>query len=162
MEVCADSVQSAVNAEKGGACRVELCVNLMEGGTTPSIGLLQVIKQCVSIPIFVMIRPRGGDFCYSCDELQVMKEDIKALKLAGADGFVFGILTIDGEVNIAECQALLEAVRPLPATFHRAIDMTRNIFTSLDKIINMGFERVLSSGACNTALEGVHTLNKMV
>lgn len=93
MEVCIDSVQSALNAEKGGAFRVELCSNLMEGGTTPSLGMFRVIKQRSPIPVFVMIRPRGGDFLYTEDEFEVMKEDVKVFKEAGADGVVFGILT---------------------------------------------------------------------
>uniref|UniRef100_A0A2C9JV60 Copper homeostasis protein cutC homolog n=1 Tax=Biomphalaria glabrata TaxID=6526 RepID=A0A2C9JV60_BIOGL len=119
MEVCVDSVQSAINAQAGGASRVELCSNLMEGGTTPSIGLLRVIKSQITIPVFVMIRSRGGDFCYNDLEMEVMKEDLLALKRAGADGFVFGVLTQDGEVNAAACQSLLDIARPCPVTFHR-------------------------------------------
>ncbi|XP_059176694.1 copper homeostasis protein cutC homolog [Physella acuta] len=162
MEVCVESVQSAINAENGGASRIELCANLLEGGTTPSIGMLQVIKELVSIPVFVMIRPRGGDFCYSPPEIQVMLADIRALKAAGADGFVFGILTVDGEVDTVKCKVLLDAVRPHPATFHRAIDMCCDINQALTRVMDLGFERVLSSGGCAAAYEGREVLHTMV
>ncbi|KAK0049470.1 copper homeostasis protein cutC isoform X1 [Biomphalaria pfeifferi] len=162
MEVCVDSVQSAINAQAGGASRVELCANLMEGGTTPSIGLLKVIKSQITIPVFVMIRSRGGDFCYNDLEMEVMKEDLLALKRAGADGFVFGVLTQDGEVNAAACQSLLDIARPCPVTFHRAIDMARDIYFSLTTVINLGFDRILSSGGYNSALEGCNVLQAMV
>ncbi|GFR86770.1 copper homeostasis protein cutC homolog [Elysia marginata] len=162
MEVCIDSLDSAQNAEKGGAIRVELCANLLEGGTTPSVGMLRVIKKLLSIPVFVMIRPRGGDFCYSSSELEIMKEDIRSLKEAGANGFVFGLLTNDGTVDEQKSAELLELCFPLPATFHRAIDMSRNLSDSLTKVINLGFSRVLSSGGCQTALQGVEVLKEMV
>ncbi|CAG5117400.1 unnamed protein product [Candidula unifasciata] len=162
MEVCIDSVQSAINSETGGACRVELCASLADGGTTPSLGMLKVIKQNISIPVFCMIRPRGGDFCYNDLELEVMKADILCLKQAGADGFVFGILTQDGDVDMVKCKQLLDLIRPLPATFHRAIDMSRDILQSLAAVKKLGFERVLSSGGKPTALQGVNTLKEMV
>ncbi|ETE66835.1 Copper homeostasis protein cutC-like protein [Ophiophagus hannah] len=144
MEVCVDSVESAINAERGGAGRLELCANLMEGGTTPSIGLLQVVKQCTRIPIFVMIRPRGGDFLYSDRETEVMKADIQLVKQYGADGLVFGALTEDGYVDTELCTALLAASRPLPVTFHR------------------GFERVLTSGCDSSALEGLPLIKRLI
>ncbi|RUS76321.1 hypothetical protein EGW08_015909, partial [Elysia chlorotica] len=124
------------------------------------LGMLKVIKKLVSIPVFVMIRPRGGDFCYTSTELQIMKEDIMSLKEAGADGFVLGILTryfmpsSKGKIWKLCC--------PLPATFHRAIDMSRDVSSSLAKIIKLGFSRVLSSGGSQTALEGVKVLEAMV
>ncbi|XP_041368837.1 copper homeostasis protein cutC homolog isoform X2 [Gigantopelta aegis] len=151
--------QLATNAR---AKRLELCSNLLEGGTTPSIGMLLVIKRYVTIPVFVMIRPRGGDFCYSDTELQIMKEDIVSLKKAGADGFVFGVLSDDGSVNADTTSALLSVVRPLPATFHRAIDMTSDIHKSLQTIIDMGFERVLTTGGESSALEGAPVIKEMV
>ncbi|KAK1333554.1 hypothetical protein QTO34_005939 [Cnephaeus nilssonii] len=110
MEVCVDSVESAVNAERGGAGRIELCSGLLEGGITPSMGVLQVVKQCVQIPVFVMIRPRGGDFLYSDREVEVMKADIRLAKLYGADGLVFGALTEDGHIDKELCMSLLCAV----------------------------------------------------
>uniref|UniRef100_V9KZD5 Copper homeostasis protein cutC homolog n=1 Tax=Callorhinchus milii TaxID=7868 RepID=V9KZD5_CALMI len=133
MEVCVDSVESAINAERGGASRIELCSSLMEGGTTPSLGLLQVIKKYVEIPVFVMIRPRGGDFLYSDQEMEVMKTDIKLAKSSRADGLVFGALTEDGRVDTAVCMELLAAARPLPVTFHRGGGITeRNVMRILE------------------------------
>ncbi|XP_060551383.1 LOW QUALITY PROTEIN: copper homeostasis protein cutC homolog [Ruditapes philippinarum] len=162
MEVCIDSVQSAINAEKGGAVRVELCANLMEGGTTPSIGMLKVIKATVKIPVFVMIRPRGGDFTYFQHEFDVMFQDLCMLKETGADGFVFGILNKDGTIEEKMCEKLLEYAKPLPCTFHRAIDMTRDISEALEKIISLGFGRVLTSGGDSSALEGLPVIAGMV
>ncbi|XP_066211645.1 copper homeostasis protein cutC homolog isoform X2 [Saccopteryx leptura] len=128
MEVCVDSVESAVNAERGGAGRIELCSGLLEGGTTPSMGVLRVVKQCVQIPVFVMIRPRGGDFLYSDREVEVMKADIRLAKLYGADGLVFGALTEDGHIDKELCVSFLALCRPLPVTFHRGGGITeRNL-----------------------------------
>ncbi|XP_023378296.1 copper homeostasis protein cutC homolog isoform X2 [Pteropus vampyrus] len=128
MEVCVDSVESAINAERGGADRIELCSSLLEGGTTPSMGVLQVVKQCVQIPVFVMIRPRGGDFLYSDREVEVMKADIHLAKLYGADGLVFGALTEDGHIDKELCMSLVALCRPLPVTFHRGGGITdRNL-----------------------------------
>ncbi|KAK6174538.1 hypothetical protein SNE40_017794 [Patella caerulea] len=162
MEVCIDSVASAKGAEIGGAIRLELCANLMEGGTTPTVGMLKIIKQYVRIPVFVMIRPRGGDFLYDEEELEVMKQDILELKAAEADGFVFGILKIDGSVDVERCTELLSLVKPFPATFHRAIDMCMNPLKELEKIIRMGFTCVLTSGGANTALDGAPVIEQMI
>ncbi|XP_007903868.1 copper homeostasis protein cutC homolog [Callorhinchus milii] len=162
MEVCVDSVESAINAERGGASRIELCSSLMEGGTTPSLGLLQVIKKYVEIPVFVMIRPRGGDFLYSDQEMEVMKTDIKLAKSSRADGLVFGALTEDGRVDTAVCMELLAAARPLPVTFHRAFDMAHSASLALESLISLGFERVLTSGCDSSALEGLPTIRRLV
>uniref|UniRef100_A0A493T1G4 Copper homeostasis protein cutC homolog n=1 Tax=Anas platyrhynchos platyrhynchos TaxID=8840 RepID=A0A493T1G4_ANAPP len=252
MEVCVDSVESAVNAERGGeapgaapggtggdrggvvgrmgpavsrclsagAGRIELCAGLVEGGTTPSMGeapsphadlpgspfsrfplppcpfppvpappcppqagtpsltrllslspplhlslsppgLLQVVKQCVRVPVFVMIRPRGGDFLYSDREVEVMKADIRLAKLHGADGLVFGALTEDGRIDTELCTALLAACRPLPVTFHRAFDMVHDPQVALETLISLGFERVLTSGCDSSALEGLSLIKKL-
>ncbi|XP_072335795.1 copper homeostasis protein cutC homolog isoform X3 [Scyliorhinus torazame] len=150
MEVCVDSVESAVNAERGGASRIELCSGLMEGGITPSSGLLQVVKQYVRIPVFAMIRPRGGDFLYSDSEIEVMKADIKMAKANGADGTVFGVLTTDGRVNTEVCMDLI------------AFDMVHDPTTVLECLISMGFERVLTSGCDSTALEGLPIIKRLV
>lgn len=160
MEVCVDSVESAVNAANGGASRLELCCALGEGGLTPSVGLLSVVKQEVDLPVFVMIRPRGGDFSYSEQEFEVMKEDLVALK--DADGFVFGVLTRDGEVDARRCSQLIELARPQPVTFHRAFDMTRDPFRALEAIVGLRVERILTSGQESTALEGLPLLGELV
>lgn len=162
MEVCIDSVESGINAEKGGALRVELACNLVEGGTTPSVGLLRTLKKRIRIPVFVMIRPRGGDFVYSEDELDVMREDLMALKDNGADGFVFGIITPDGEVDKERCYELLQLTKPLPATFHRAFDMVHDPFKALEAVISLGFSHILTSGLENSALEGVEMIKELI
>lgn len=163
IEVCVDSVESAANASKGGACRVELCSNLVEGGTTPSLGMLRVIKSAVATtPVFVMIRPRGGDFLYSDTEFQVMLEDLRLMKQNGADGIVFGILTPDGGIDTERSKRLIDLARPLPVTFHRAFDMAREPEACLEVLVGLGVERVLTSGRASSALEGVPMLRRLV
>nr|XP_006001878.1 PREDICTED: copper homeostasis protein cutC homolog isoform X2 [Latimeria chalumnae] len=138
MEVCVDSLESAINAERGGAGRIELCSSLLEGGVTPSLGLLQVTKQSVKIPVFVMIRPRGGDFLYTDQEVEVMRADIKLAKANGADGIVFGVLTEDGRVDSELSAELLAESRPLPVTFHRGKLTFKSLFHM--KIKSTGLE----------------------
>ncbi|XP_032986453.1 copper homeostasis protein cutC homolog isoform X2 [Rhinolophus ferrumequinum] len=162
MEVCVDSVESAINAERGGAGRIELCSGLLEGGTTPSMGILQVVKQCVQIPVFVMIRPRGGDFLYSDREVEVMKADIGLAKLYGADGLVFGALTEDGHIDKELCMSLMALCRPLPVTFHRAFDMVHDPMAALETLLTLGFERVLTSGCDSSALEGLPLIKRLI
>ncbi|XP_006231589.1 copper homeostasis protein cutC homolog isoform X1 [Rattus norvegicus] len=149
MEVCVDSVESAVNAERGGADRIELCSGLLEGGTTPSMGVLQVVKQSVQIPVFVMIRPRGGDFLYSDREVEVMKADIRLAKLYGADGLVFGALTEDGHIDQELCLSLV------------AFDMVQDPMAALETLLTLGFERVLTSGCDSSALEGLPLIKQL-
>ncbi|EGW14610.1 Canalicular multispecific organic anion transporter 1 [Cricetulus griseus] len=166
MEVCVDSVESAMNAERGGAGRIELCAGLLEGGTTPSMGILQVVKQSVQIPVFVMIRPRGGDFLYSDREVEVMKADIRLAKHYGADGLVFGALTEDGHIDKDLCMSLVALCRPLPVTFHRvllilAFDMVQDPMAALETLLTLGFERVLTSGCDSSALEGLPLLKQL-
>lgn len=162
MEVCIDSVESAVNAAGGGASRLELCSNLVEGGTTPSLGMLKLVKEVVNIPVFAMLRPRGGDFLYSDLEFRVMKEDLQLQKENGADGIVFGMLTEDGLIDKEKTKTLLQLARPLPVTFHRAFDMTNDLEAALDLLIELGVERVLTSGGDSTALEGLPVIEKLV
>ncbi|XP_054654516.1 copper homeostasis protein cutC homolog isoform X1 [Dunckerocampus dactyliophorus] len=162
MEVCVDSVESAVNAERGGAGRLELCCSLMEGGLTPSVGLLQVVKRYVKIPVYVMIRPRGGDFLYSDQEVEVMRKDMEVMKNHGADGFVLGALTEDGRVDAELCMEFLAAARPLPVTFHRAFDMVHDAAVALETLVSLGFQRVLTSGCDNSALEGLPLIKRLV
>ncbi|XP_066276884.1 copper homeostasis protein cutC homolog [Branchiostoma lanceolatum] len=161
MEVCVDSVESAVNAEEGGASRLELCGNLIEGGTTPSLGLLKVVKQNVGIPVYVMIRPRGGDFLYSTTEREVMMADLRLAKEQGADGIVLGALTEDGNIDKDFCSQLIGLARPLPVTFHRAFDMVEDPSQALEDVISLGCERLLTSGCDSTVLEGLPTLKKL-
>ncbi|KAL4641039.1 hypothetical protein GN956_G11781 [Arapaima gigas] len=162
MEVCVDSVESAINAERGGAGRLELCSSLLEGGITPSVGLLQVVKQYVRIPVYCMVRPRGGDFLYSDREVEVMKTDIELMKNHGADGLVLGALTEDGRVDTELCVELQATCRPLPVTFHRAFDMVHDPVVALETLISLGFERVLTSGCDSSALEGLPLIKRMV
>ncbi|MCB1124411.1 MAG: copper homeostasis protein CutC, partial [Verrucomicrobiae bacterium] len=123
LEVCIESAESATNAESGGANRVELCDNLMEGGTTPSSGMVALTLERVSIPVMMMIRPRGGDFLYTDLEYEIMLRDIKEAKRLGVHGVVFGLLTPDGRVDKERTARLVEDSRPLSVTFHRAFDM---------------------------------------
>jgi copper homeostasis protein len=158
LEACVDSVESAVAAEAGGAGRVELCDNLIEGGTTPSAGAIASCVERLSIPVFVMIRPRGGDFLYSDVELDVMRRDVEQAKRLGAHGVVFGLLRPDGTVDEERTRALVEAARPLEVTFHRAFDVTRDAAEALEALVGLGVERVLSSGQAPSAAEGLPLL----
>jgi len=154
IEVCVTSVQSAINAEEGGALRVELCDNLIEGGTTPSPGTIAMAREKLAIGLFVMIRPRGGDFCYSELEFEIMKEDVKAARSLGADGVVAGILLPDGNIDISRMTALKELAGEMGFTCHRAFDMTVDKFRALDELIEIGVDRILTSGGKNKAPDG--------
>ena len=162
IEICLESVESVIAAEKGGADRVELCSDLFEGGLTPTIGTVRTAKKLTEIKINVMIRPRGGDFCYSDEEFEVMKEDIKALKDTGINGIVFGILTPDGDVDMKRSAELIELARPLSVTFHRAFDMTRDPYKALEDLISLGVDRILTSGQEATVPEGAELLSALV
>ena len=162
IEVCAFSLESCLAAEKGGASRIELCGSIYEGGTTPSAGLIQIAKQRVSIEIHAMIRPRGGDFCYSEDEISVMEADIRMAKQLGCEGIVLGILQPNGQVNITQTKALVTLAKPMQVTFHRAIDMTPDYSKALENIIEAGCDRILTSGQKNTAIEGIENIKKLV
>jgi copper homeostasis protein len=162
IEVCVDSVASAVAAERGGAARIELCSSLIEGGITPSAGLIETTRAAVSLPLHVMIRPRGGDFCYDDSEFEIMRRDITLAKELGADGIVFGILDVNGHVDVTRTRPLLDRARPLPVTFHRAFDMTADLFRSLEDLCALGVDRVLTSGAEQTAVEGRQTIARLV
>jgi len=162
LEVCADSVDSALAAERGGAARVELCTNLFEGGTTPSAGLISTVRHRVSIDLHVMIRPRAGDFCYSADEFEVMQQDILTAKQLKANGVALGILNTNGTVDIAKTRQLVELARPLSVTFHRAFDMSSDLFRALEDIAYTGAKRILTSGGEPSAAEGMDTLKRLV
>lgn len=154
VEVCAFSIESCLNAQRAGAHRVELCGGLYEGGTTPSYGLIERARVVLSIQLYVMIRPRGGDFCYDEDEFSVMQNDIQAAKKLGADGVVFGILLPNGKVDVIRTTELVELAKPMGVTFHRAFDMTIDPYEALEAVIQTGAERILTSGQQNTASEG--------
>lgn len=162
LEICCYSLQSCLNAQQGGADRIELCNGLFEGGTTPSVGLIKFAVEAVEIPVYPIIRPRGGDFVYSEAELNVMKEDILQAKAAGAKGVVIGVLNTDGTVNIQETKKLVELAKPMGATFHRAFDMTADPFQALEDIIEAGCERILTSGQQNYAADAIALLTKIV
>ena len=162
VEVCADSVASAIAAERGGAARIELCSSLIEGGVTPSAGLIEMIRAAVSMPLHVMIRPRGGDFCYEPEEFETMKRDIAVAQRMGANGVVFGILDANGNVDVARTRQLANLARPLAVTFHRAFDMTADLFRALDCVRAAGIDRVLTSGGEPTSLLGQETIAQLV
>lgn len=162
LEICCYSLQSCLNAQQGGADRIELCNGLFEGGTTPSVGLIKFAVEAVEIPICPIIRPRGGDFVYSETELKVMEEDILQAKAAGAKGVVIGILKSNGTVNISQTKKLVELAKPMGVTFHRAFDMTADPFQALEDIIKTGCERILTSGQQNYAADAIALLTKIV
>lgn len=162
IEVCVDSVESAIAAQNGGADRVELCDNLMEGGTTPSFGAIEQARKNLEIGLHIIIRPRGGDFLYSDLEFEICKRDIEICKQLGADGVVIGILTANGEIDAERTKALLELARPLSVTFHRAFDVTKDARKSLETLISLGIDRVLTSGQEPTAFEGIDTIAELV
>lgn len=162
IEVCAGSVASCIAAERGGADRIELCSALHEGGTTPSYGMVRKAVQAVALPIFPIIRPRGGDFVYSDTEVEVMVEDIKALRAAGAHGFSLGALTADGRLDREINTRLIAACGGLPVTLHRAFDRTQDMAQALETAIEMGFDRILTSGGALTAPDGAETLARLV
>jgi copper homeostasis protein len=162
IEVCVDSVESAIAAEQGGADRVELCDNLLEGGTTPSAGAIAIARGRLGIKLQVIIRPRGGDFCYSELEFAVMRHDVEVAKQLGADGVVIGMLTSDGEIDIERTRALIELAHPLSVTFHRAFDMARDPYRALEDLIGLGVDRILTSGQEPSVIEGLDLIAELV
>ncbi len=162
LEICANSLQSAINAQQAGAHRVELCENLEQGGTTPSYGLLTLARKNLSIKINVLIRPRPGDFLYSDLEFDILKEDIKMCKQIGVDGIVCGILLANGDVDLVRTKALVELAKPMSFTFHRAFDFTNDPFKALEDVISTGADRILTSGQQPTAIQGEHLIRELV
>ena len=158
VEVCTFSLESCMNAQTAGANRVELCAAMYDGGTTPSAGIIRMARKLLSIERYVMIRPRGGDFLYSGQEFELMKEEIRHVKESGADGVVLGILKADGTVDVERTRELVELAAPLKVTFHRAIDMTRDLNEALEDVIRAGCYRVLTSGGRNTVAEGLEQI----
>jgi len=162
LEIPVFSPDDAVTAARYGADRLELCASYSEGGLTPGTGLLKVVKQYVDIPVFVMLRPVGGQFYYSKIDLEVMAEELKVLKSFGADGFVFGILKSDRTVNIEACEKLINLAGELPCTFHRAFDEVSAPFKALQEIKELGFKRILTSGQQPGVGQGIELLNDLL
>jgi copper homeostasis protein len=162
IEIVVYNIDSALRAQEGGANRIELCDNPGEGGTTPSYGTIEVVRQNLSIDVFVMIRPRGGDFHYSNYEFHSMKRDISQCQKLSVDGLVFGILNPDGTIDKKRCKELIDKSRPLKVTCHRAFDMTRDPFEALEDCIEVGFDRILTSGQQVQALKGADLIGELV
>jgi copper homeostasis protein len=162
VEACVDSVASALAAERGGAARLELCDNLFDGGTTPSAGMITAVKSAVRIPVFVIVRPRGGGFVHSSDEVGVMHLDIEAARALGADGVVVGVLAADGKIDAEQMKRLIDAAAAMPVTFHRAFDLVRDQEQALEALMQLEVSRVLTSGGAPTALEGVERIATLV
>jgi copper homeostasis protein len=161
LEICANSYQSAKNAYDAGVHRIELCQELSVGGITPSYGLLKQVIQNLDIPVFILIRPRGGDFVYSDAEFNIMKHDIQLCKDLGCHGIVSGILNEDKTIDVKRTQELVELSRPLTFTFHRAFDEVVNPKQALEQLIDLGVERVLTSGQKATAEQGLELLQEL-
>lgn len=154
IEICVEGIDGLVAAQQAGADRAELCASLLEGGLTPSLGVIREALRIATIPFHVIVRPRGGDFLYSELEFCSMIEDVKALRDMGVVGVVIGCLTSDGQIDEARTKALVDAARPMKVTCHRAFDMTRDYREALEALIRVGVDRVLTSGQRDTALEG--------
>jgi len=162
LEMSVETLDAATAAVRGGADRIELCEDLSVGGVTPSPSLIKQARDEVSIPIFVMIRPRGGDFCYSAAEFEQMKEETARAKAARMDGFVLGILTREGRVDVDRTKELVQLANPLPVTFHRAFDELTDLAQGLEDVIAAGAARVLTSGGKPTALEGSAQIGQLL
>jgi copper homeostasis protein len=162
LEVCCGSLDDAIEAERGGADRVELCSCLFFGGLTPSIGSVIEAKRRLKVPVIVMIRPRGGGFCYTEPEFAAMQRDAEAALAQGADGIVFGILNSDGTVDIDRNRRLRELTAERESVFHRAIDVTPDPFRALDELIDLGFTRVLTSGQEASVPEGLEMIQRLL
>lgn len=159
-----DNYESAVAAITGGASRLELCSSLKDGGLTPTPGLLKQIKQiCPSnFPVYCMLRCRPGNFVYKDEEINIMVSDAKILKLNGADGFVYGALDENNSIDLRKCREIVKTCYPLPVTFHRAFDLVKNPLIEIEVVIDLGFQRLLTSGTKKTALEGCEVIHQLI
>jgi len=161
-EACVESFEKALEAQSNGANRIELCENLAVGGTTPSYGTVKICLEKLNIPIFPMIRARGGNFVYSKDEIEIMKEDIKIFKELGVKGVVLGCLTSDNKIDLEFTKELVDLAYPMEVTFHKSIDEILNPLDYIDDLVNIGIKRILTSGGKATALEGKDLINEMI
>ncbi len=162
LEICCGSIDDAIESEKGGADRVELCSALFLGGLTPSIGTIQEAKQRLKIPVIVMVRPRGGGFCYTEAEMSTMERDTESALQSGADGIVFGVLQANGKVDTERSQRIRKLIGTKQAVFHRAFDVTPDPLEALEQLIDMGVRRVLTSGQKDSAPQGAELIRKLV
>jgi copper homeostasis protein len=158
LEIAVDTVERALAAERGGAHRIELCADLSVGGLTPDVEMMRTARELVRLPIFAMVRPRGGDFAYSDLEFTDMDRNVQAARELGMDGVVLGILNAAGHVDVGRMRLLVQRARPLPVTFHRAFDVSADLRQSLERVIETGAARILSSGGASTAPEGLACL----
>uniref|UniRef100_A0A6A7GAH6 Copper homeostasis protein cutC homolog n=1 Tax=Hirondellea gigas TaxID=1518452 RepID=A0A6A7GAH6_9CRUS len=161
-EACVGNFLEAKNAVAFGAQRIELCENLCEGGTTPSYGTVKKVLEEIKILTLVMIRPRGGNFCYSSTEIEIMIEDIRLFKKLGVKGVVLGVLTPNNKIDYPLLKKLLKETRGMDVTFHKAIDEVKDLIDEVESLAQLGIKRILSSGGQKTALDGMDTLNKMI
>ncbi|HEY1009211.1 MAG: copper homeostasis protein CutC [Daejeonella sp.] len=162
LEICAGSLASVSAAADGGADRIELCDNLSEGGTTPSYGMIKTCISLFNIPVFPIIRPRGGDFVYSRNEFEVMKQDVACCAESGCPGVVFGILKADGSIDTERCEELMALAGTMQVTFHRAFDRCNDLLQGLEDVIDLGFSRILTSGGEASAEDGIPLLAKLI
>jgi len=162
LEICVDSLDSVIASAEGGADRIELCASLTEGGLTPSAGILSQARAIFPGEIAVMIRPRGGDFVYSAVEIVAMSADIELARELGADAAVFGCLNPDGTIDIAAAETLLDVCNGLPAVFHRAFDVSNDLLEALETIVELGFERILTSGGMPSVMEALDVIAGLV
>ena len=162
IEIACFNLESAIIAQKAGADRVELCADMLEGGITPAIEIIQIARENLSIDINVMIRPRGGNFVYSNSEFEQMKSEIEIIKKLGVNGFVFGILNEDKSINVDQNKELVELAKPFPCTFHRAFDEVLDYEQALEDVISFGFSTILTSGTFPNVMEGKEVLKQLV
>ncbi len=162
LEVATDSLAGCRAAEACGAQRIELGAALVEGGTTPSLATIEAARAATRLPIMVLLRPRAGDFLYDEGEFAILCRDLELAKQAGADGAVLGLLDADGSIDVPRTRDLVALARPMQVTFHRAFDLSRNLFDSLEDLVRSGVDRVLTSGGAPSAPEGAETIARLV